>query len=524
MLTRYNSTLPTTKFRRSTNASATPFDNTSNYLRCILNPMSGPAGIPDYNMTTSHPKSVELTQNVVVLGSGQGLFVYLPHSNGEPVVFFVWVTALNRYVFLGTISYNQELSLNYTLGRFVAGAFSVKSATTSGTFFNVSGTINAAAFQEMPDITTLTYNQITAFKRNDVDVVASATVQDGVISLAIPDGDETYVPFNTPNTYESENVVTATSIQGDITTAPFAPGWSVYNPASAATQIIFNSVGTGFLPPNVFGPVKIRLEVNLGLTVQVAGGTVNIGIAANGLQVSAVDWTTVTAVVVNRQLFLTPGGTPAFRFAACEFIWPAGVPLESIDISVTSLPGYVQTPQAASYMVLSYELPTYYQQGAIGPGTLIAFNAVSVGQTLTLGGVGNYEVVPNSNLSKDITTSIFNPFNPAEMELVGHYLSNSMLNGVKFVWRNSEYEAWLRSGKVEEHSDMNHVANATGFGEFIRSLISKALPIVGTTLGGPAGGMVGSGLAGLLAPQDNAGTFGAQSATFRYIGGLPDYS
>lgn len=489
----------------SFSAKTSSFEITkSDYLRSVLDPKSGPAGIPDYNMTTAHPKAVTMNVDLVVAGSGRFMIVYLPHSDLYPAILFIWSNALNRFVYSGPLNYDQDLGESYTLGRFVSGLLEVKSNTLTGSLFTVSGNISAASFQEMPDLALLTFNKVTSYKRNNVDVVSQVSVVKGVTALAIPDGDENYIPFRTKNTYATDAFIEIFSrcVYQDQAQVPFVVGPTTY-PAAGVYEIVNATVANGSLPPNSFGP-NIYVEFTAQVATTGGAGNTNsivLTMEVTSTSISGVDWITTTAILIDDTTTVRTDTTDIIiNQITLKVPYDNVAPIERVRVYATVV-GPTANLWNLRRMILTMKLPTYYSQGANGPGTIIAVEAVSPGQQISVSGVGNYEVVPNAQLSKDIPTSNFSPFNPLEMQLVGTYLSGSSRYGIRFLWEKEIYEAFLLTGKLEEHVDLPSIANASGFTDFLKGLggiVKIGAPLIGGLLGGPGGMAIGSAISSAI--------------------------
>lgn len=471
----------------------------SDYLRSVLVPFSGPASIPDQDMTTAFPKEVRLTQNFTLpaTATGGGLFVYLPHNKYAPVRFYIY--ANGAYQFAHYVDYDQDLATDFTTGRFVSGGLSVLSATRSGSNFDVSGVLTSTAFQESPDISVLQFNQVTAYKRNNMDVVANAPIELGVTALAMPNGQNKFTTFNTDNVVSIDSILTSYVFKQQQQLV--VPPWhdpTLANPLIFSAQ---NIPGGGFFPVNNFGYIEVEFLLELDNT-GVVGNSVRVEFTLRGQSISSVDWATPITINVVQQL------TYAIQIVAPEsksikMIWDRDEPLTDILIGMTAVTvDLVTHVKTASVIMKNY---SYYEEGFNGPGTLIAFQTVSPTQTIAVSGVGNYEVVPNAELSKNITTSYFGAFNPTELDLVTHYLAMAVKNGVKFVWMSDEYRRWVESMRYKDHVGIEHLASATGFTDFLskvwnfgKPLVQAALPAIGGYLGGPLGMGAGTMAADLI--------------------------
>jgi len=499
--------------------------NESEYLHTILRPFDGPANIPDYNMTTSHPKAVELNVNILVAGSGSVLFVYLPHSLYNPIKMFVYVNSASRYFYVQDLPYDQQIAQNYTFARFVSGGVRLISATVTGTNFNVAGTITAVAVQQLPDVQfTLSYPTLTSYKRNDRDVVAAVPVESGVTVIAQPNGNNDFEVLNTQQTLTQHGMIRAQTYAIPPTGPPTAyPGWFTALPVvgGPATIILFDSANApGYVAPNL-GWGKVTIRAHLALKTTTADNYI-FNLTVLGRTVSAVDWTTVTVVSsIDQRIVTVPaGGANAIVDLMCE--WDLGVPIDDIALQVTS--STVGALTFANYIINSgivYEAREYYEDGINQPAYVIGMQQLGVGQTIAISGCGNYEVVPDASLAKDITTNYFGPFEPLEMHLVTHYIANAYRNGLRFVWACKDYQQWCIQNGHLKHTDMQHISTATGFTDFVmkalrwaKPFVQAGLPLLGSALLGPSGGALGGALGNVLGefvPEESE-----RSASFAY--------
>jgi hypothetical protein len=407
---------------------------------------------------------------------------------------YIWVNALNRYVYATELDYDQILSDDYTLGRFVSGNVTVLSATTSGTLFNVAGTITASAFQEAPDIATLTYNQISSYKRNNLDVVTGVPVDVGVTALAIPNGFGEFNVLATSAAHAINNEITL-ELRG------VEPGWDTTTVGSSV--VVFDSNNSpGLIPPNLYGMFSIAVQLK---TTNLVAGTLPI-VATLHIDrevVDTADWTTVSvnSAIDTQSVYPTAVNQNQFFYLRrqidsrrpCQRIW--------VEVN-TAVP---QTIRALDSSILSFQCFDYHATGAGGPGTILGVSDMSAGQTLVLKGCGNYEVVPNADLSKNITTNYFGGFSPLELELVTHYLANASKNGVRFVWETPQYKTWVNTGSMDKHLPLEHLATATGFSDFlsrmykmINPVMKVGLPMLGNAVMGPSGALLGGAVASAL--------------------------
>jgi hypothetical protein len=464
--------------------------NESNYLSTILCPFNSSGGIPDMDMTDSAPKSVNLTLNIDVKGSGSFLVVYLPHNLESPLRIYVHVDSINRYIFWKTVPFDQTLSENFTYGRFVSGGMKIISATTSGTLFNISGTMNATAFQEIPSIEDdLTYNQISAYKRNSLDVVTSVPVSTGVTLIAFPDGDQQFHVFENANAHAAPALLVITSFYG------INQGWAL------APLIYDSDLDLGIIPANGWEYVDISGMVSLAIPGDVAPVNCSLVLTVY-LEDVADDWITVNPVISASASFEN-FNSPALVYLTFPILQKLRDPRTLRRVTLT----YVgPTPPT---LILRGEVHwnwnTYYSTGTHGPGFLVGMKSIEPGQKVTIGGVGHYETVPDADLSRNITTRRFVSFHPGEMMLVSKYLSESVNNRLKQVYLMPEYQSFIDNKRFKDHTDLDRMATATGWTDWLKSVWTSTKPyakdigtVVGSTFGGPAGALIGSNIGDMI--------------------------
>lgn len=483
------------------------YDNKNEYLRSLMNPWTGGVRIPDLNMTSGVPKRVEITRTVNTGQSRQMLLVYLPHNRTAPLWLYLWNDSANSYFYNRTIPYDQLIAEKYDLSRFVSGGLCVKSNTVSTGNSDISGTISAVHFQRPPALLNLSYNQVSSYKRNRYDVQTGTSAQDGIISLANPNGSHMFRPENTDS-------VTSTDARLNLDAAynfgdPFNAPWS--DTSTGERTFFFAFRGDSYLPENFFGKFSISYSASFLMPAAVVAANVQVvltisydTISNDSLTVNQVD---LVDSAYNRRLPLASPESITFTGERC-FISPA--PIKAITLELQGLPpGEDPDLFYGSVCISSYD---YYQEGFLGPGALIALNGINSDQQIELKGVGNYEVVPNAELSQELTTNYGKIQNPMDMEMAEAFLSIGYRHGWKMLWNKKEYESRKAIAMIEQMSDNKVLAKATGFTDFlarvmkmVTPILAQNAPMIGGMIAGPQGALVGNAIRQSLSTRPHRG-------------------
>lgn len=472
---------------------------TSEYAMSIVDPFNHRAEIPDGNMTASILKSVSQTHNITVPNNSSGdmMLVWMP---GEPSNYLtVYYRVGSKYYFHAVLPMDQDLGESFTWGRLVSAALGVKSSTTSGTSFNISGTINACLFEELPDLSTITYNTITSYCRDGVSVMANGTVTDGVISLYAPTGDQEYRIFEDIHNYKTQN-----RTELPMPTQFWARG---PKPEVGPWTIGSTNFAQDVIPPNCYGQSYLHGRINLQWPSGPDLVTEVTVIILFEYEVVRDDWTTIDTVVKQyefRQSVYVEG--PNVRYCTLPFRTPTwggfGPSLRAINIDVYNEQNSLSIRECDATLVTD----VYYNELSHGPGTLMAIQGLTPNQIISISGHYNYEVVPNAKLSQNVQT--YGPqlryYNPIEMPLVQTYLSNPT-SGFKFIWNPIEYSMFIRDLPKKDVVDLTEIAKASGFTDFMSSLwqftkpiLKYGAPILGGALAGPAGATLGTAFSSFL--------------------------
>jgi len=439
---------------------------TSPYVETLIDPKNNKAYYPDFDQTTSHLKMITLN-TVIRPPVDDILLIHRPlHPDNTKILqLFARDPILGGYTFVTDIQPDEDLSLNYDRARIVSGLLNVVSNTVAPSVnFTISGNMNACDVQTLPNLRTLTYQTIPSFRRNQRDVVLNSQLMKGVTSLHHP---ESQNRFRLLESNSSENTDNFLRIGLDYTNYNEAvlDGFVFGAIPPAYSKVL--SVSQGNLPSGIEGYVTCEISF------QFAGALV--GQMFMNVVTRSLDPVDYVTPIENVTTVVTPTGTTACMHIRTKLYFSS--PIERIEIRAPAL-----NPTDFVAFNLSIESENYYQIGYRNPATLIGMigfvpNAPGglPGQSISLGGVYNYEAVPDSELARQIQTDAArSEENPLVLMQVLNLVSKGF---IKFCWSTPEYVTWLAAmGRTIPRMDT--LGRASGFGDFLSNLIGAVTPIV----------------------------------------------
>jgi len=486
-------------------------NGTNKMLLTWIDPFRGAiCGIADENVTAAILKSVSVsTVEVVPIDNATVLFVTPFHSPARKVRMYVNDPGGSGFHFLKTIAETEDLAASFRLQRLISAGLQVRSATIGAGSFALNGAMNAILYQELPDIRALSFENLLSYKRDNSNMVGSVPVEEGVTLIALPDDEHEFIIPETENTYSANDVIFTREDGSTFRTPSLTPN---------TLQLVFTSEdtgNTGFVPPNGWG----HLELNLGLTLA----------TVNDPAVLDMNFSVTLQIEYDGANPLTYAPSTTFygetAFVDAEF--PASdtklvtIPLHYHTYSeapVKAIQVYVDPRiQAGTYSSCTVDSARTWieakwysinRKGVAGPGGIVALRGLAADQQISLAGVNNYEVVPTSDLARNVPTSYGMNRNPWEFEMAAAVLASAGAFGIKFLYTCREYEA-LRARQFFEGVTLNQRVemNASSTRSFIGSILRKIKPVaravlpvlggaIGEAAGGPAGLILGQQLGG----------------------------
>lgn len=445
------------------------------YLLSLITPRELLRSIPDNDLSTFWLKQLTLTNNLAVHGTGDFLLLHCPnHPRTQQTLRLYAPDATNggKYTYVQTISMDEDLSINYNKGRLVAAELCVYGNTISTTNVALGGSINAVQFQEKPAfLPGFGFSNVLASKRNNRDVINQLPLWNGVMDLYHPSDMQLYRRLETDGTINTKSLV---SYRQRWQQFQPQPGNFNYPHNLGAPWITYQEGANpnpdqGILIPDLWGLMKVRFQVQLVTAViGIGNGTIVI----EQRRLSPNDW--VTPVTVTTTIPFAVSGHLIYSESTLD-----------IQSEITSIQIYDTTGiQAADVLAIEFEIESYnyYEEGFRGPGTLIAFTGVQPdvpplkGQVINISGVYNYELVPDSELAKQITTSGSRlPENPFYLDAAKYYIDNGF---IKFLYPREEYVTKERNGDFARLVEPEKVMKAAGLIDSFADVMRLATPLL----------------------------------------------
>lgn len=470
------------------------------YLASIIDPLNHTAWYPDLDMTTAWLKTVTLTNNLKVLADGEGLFVYTPASHGDVLRLYTPRNPAVGYVFTQTIPLDQPLSENYTWGRPVSAGIRFQDATISTTSFTLNGTFNAVGYQELPDLSTMSFVGVMAQARSDNEKLGAVPCSDGIVATLHPGSQNPFKVFETNAVRNVENILSLPFDNYDRNNLPFDPTLTLMSTLSLAN---------GDFPFGIRGRLKGRFTMTS--PVAPVGALGFITITFSSARNDPLTWGPAADETHLKTLFVEGDNT-----VSADFDFELESELTMIQITRSAL----TTIDASAQLSLTFDNNEFYSYGFRGPGTLVAFQglvpnvAPVAGSVIAIAGVQNMELVPNAELAKNITTNNSRTEKPFELDLAELMIANGE---IKFLHNYQEYRVRVQQDFATRIASEPNVAKASGFSDFLKGVVKTFGPVVGAV--NPLLGMGISALGNAFSAgtyQQPANASGSYTATGTY--------
>lgn len=449
------------------------------YLKSLLLPETGPSSIPDDVLERHILKTETSTYNLAVPASGSGLVVFFPGYPGTRVgSHYKWDSSASKYVFDQWITTAQHLGVAFNFCRVTSRIMILRSSTLPSGVYALNGTINAVTFEgSLSEITDLTYNGLMSSTANVQDKVANTLVGDGVAVTMLPTSyDKPYVRL------------------GDA--LPMDDGSAAGSSAICSSSINPRRYDLS-LPPSttILKVVKSTPALILGANVDIMTATTMALIAKVKFQGTAED--TVTLKVKLFGLDQADTDTPVYQVTSTGKITSsvrdvvfninANIPAEKItqpvtrctvtmECSGTTAHTFFSQPSQIPVLTLQSGIGNY--PGALRPVTLCAYEKMSPNSILTLSGTSNFEVIPNPELAKNMSTQ-YGRYSPEELNYVKMILANRDRLDIRTVWPLKEYRA--RQASLLELSDLGSslpIAKTWGWKDLVNTIRKIAAPVL----------------------------------------------
>jgi hypothetical protein len=422
------------------------------YMAALLQPQKFSTVFPDGSQVPCVMRAYDISSvlqwvspnyNMLILafeGSPRNLIVVLL----QPVNEVVWY-------YLTNLTLDQPLSTNYRMARLVSAKVDIKSASQAAGVFALSGLMNSVRAVSMPPLVGLTYNSVVSYATNGGYVVKGATAESGVTTLFPGKMDTEFWPPEDGNSLLNVQEVTNFSC-----THPINPWSNLVMNAVANTpyQIVQLQDFVNF-PDPCWGRMRIYGNVNFTLSTAIVANDCYISIGSNTRVADQVTWACTSTPVVWFTTYLpaTPANTNIV--VNFDFVVSSEAPMTGLQIvfnngnnaPIAKNLTLVTSPLPATIGVnfLGLTLFDTLRDQLFGNPSLTILEQVSVGQPVSIAGTFNYQLVPNANLSRNISPrpipsdTIYRDMASAVMATIGQ-------GGPPMVWEGKQYDRALYSG------------------------------------------------------------------------------
>lgn len=506
----------------------------SGYLHSLLVPDEGPCSIPDdlVRLHTIRPETITINIDATnpdpssnKLPTCSGLLILYP-NHPTSLVGYNYLYNANvddplaaNYQFDQILYVAQELSESYDYGRRTSQVLNVQCTNIPSGVYALSGTMNAVRVDGMlselnlyPTRTTL-YDQLLQNTTNLFDKIGGVKVGDGVTVLSLPDtflNPYTRLGDAIPNSYLGWDTVESATIvdvsqdllyKSEVSDA----GTSI----SATPQWTINM--------NVDSTTGFHYDIPFQFQMNDLPGSTDTYTVDTAMAINVYDTFTnpIGTIVLSQPLFTYSSGDDVdlnFSFSGFwdpltdslsgDDVGPIGVVQVTISQTWTTTASF---PVPNSYTASStpmITIPLGARPGVNQSIVLIAYQGLPSGAQLTLGGVTNYELVPNPELRKNLKTT-YGKYDPMELNLVKYVMCNRERFNIRSVLPMPMYDTMkvkYREFATSPHKVLPEVAGALTWGD-IKNFGKRAITQAGDVfkfLGSPEGKSTINGVTSVL--------------------------
>jgi len=374
-------------------------EGVNGYLKSILCPFDvRDAFVPSPPFTPALPRPLEINITQVWKKDGAILMgIFTPASPNRVLKLFVYDGV--AWGFLADINPDDPLYLNFRQYRTVSAGLQLRSAAQAAGVFTLAGVVNSARVNSIPPFTNprLTFNNFVAFAVGPRSTVRQVPLEEGLAILWQPSGTNEYRIPETSAVTNLENQVVVLYEQASTGWATGAIGC----PAGTGVDLFnSNNDASTLLPDPLWG--KIAYDANITLTASATGGVL-VELRAYIKLANATTWNVTSTNTLLKAVSLTlTAGEKTYIPIRTPPIERDGL-FERFMIVYTSSVGGTVTVDlpTADCSLTCYDL---YKDGFMQPADMFMISSVNVGQPISLSCALNYQVVPDSDISKYVPT------------------------------------------------------------------------------------------------------------------------
>lgn len=472
------------------------------YLRSLIDPASYSADIPDDLMRPHINRSETITHNLRVTDNGSGIIVLWP-NNPTSIIGAHYTYDGANLVFDKLLESAQDLGHSYNYGRKVSQVLRTKSSTVPSGVYALNGTINAIEYEgtlsEIPDVS---YSKILQQTSNPLDKIGGVMIGDGVTSLSLPRGwDQPFVRLGDKSPSLSNSDVSITSDGGTL----------VYTHHDPSTSIILDQPHDVIFNMDALDDVEFNISTIINQAAIPSTGSQRLAVQ---IQMFGLGNHTVYEETLNHYFTPTEQLTPAVTMTklVTRSARTSEAPVVGANITIST-----GSDSRLETLTIEARCRNTNHTGYQNPTAVLAYENVASGSVLTVSGVANYELIPNSDLQKNLKTT-YGKNNPAHLNVVKMILANREQANIRSLMTGGDYSKLLgRQDYYWNNEKLATTAASGGFLNFLKTIGNIAAPIVGTLFppAAPIAGAINSVVQGLSAggkPQAHSAGGSAYSA------------
>lgn len=442
----------------------------SDYIKSVFDPKRGPTSNPD-DRTVRHMIRQETVTASLLASQEGGAIIFYPNACATVKGFHYTYDGTN-WTLQNTITIAQNINDNYNYGRQTAFYVDVRASTQSTSNAILAGTMNAVTYEGgglselgLQETTAQQlYNTILATTSNPLDKVGNVFAANGISILSLPnDADVPYTRLgdNSPSSGAVATYVDKQSNLG-VRADPIAVS---FNLTAAAQELYTFNIDAGLSQYDLVMDFTIAAAATVAVTINALGPFGNV-LSSN-----------------------TRTATSTINGAIVTLYWN-GQQSTSEPICALRISAYSTTAVQISGAASSTTVWAGSEYGRQSPITIISYNGFIKDSTISVSGVANLELVPNTLLLRQVMTK-YGPYDAHEFDYFKTILGMRDHLQIRTVMSTATYlemkNLWVELGEL----DKNSVAEAFDIGSLIRGIKSIAVPALSAFIPG-AGPMMGA--------------------------------
>lgn len=479
----------------------------SSFVESVLDPSKGAVSIPD-DVTQEHVlRSETVTSNITVSATGAGLFVFWPEHPTSLIGAHYTVNG-STITFDRLLRTAQGLSANFNSGRKAQQLVKLLNTTVPAGGFAISGTFNAVEFEgNLSEIDSLAYNSILSVNTDPHKKVGNVPCGQGIAVLTLPQLDVNFTRLDddTPSTGFTSAKIEDGSMPLDY-----------MGTIAASAQTIPTSSVTAFsasMNVDIIGATEFTFELPITSSSATAGaGLIQavLSVGLRGLQgTNIVSFNIGNCVeypnskIIRRNLVFKHSLTEA------EVTQPLVTMAVTLDWVATGSGG---APINATRLVSRASVKNSMRRGHNNKVSIVAYEGVATGSTITVSGISNFELIPNPGLQKNLQMRS-SQVDPDESRYYKLLLARRSRLGIRTVSSLPMYHAMLAD--LEAYTDLDHTPQSLSFWKILRAIKSVAAPALSTIFpaAAPIIGLVDKAADALLPESASGRLYGPTSAS-----------